>query len=228
MSRSLRLTAADGHHFEIARADPAGAPKGGVIVLHAIYGLTTHIAHVCDLWAEAGYAAIAPAHFDRVGPGRVFGYAPEGADAGRTCYAATSEANILAEIAACRDALADAGPVVVSGFCTGGSFAWVASAKLDGIAAQVNFYGSHVASRHLDLHPRCPTIIHYGDHDHVVPIADVERIRSANPGIELHIYPGAGHAFFNPEQSHHDPAAAALAWQRSLEFLERNFASSAG
>lgn len=221
MSISQHITAADGHRFEIARADPVGKPKGGVIVLHAIYGLTNHIRSVCDKWAEAGYSAVAPAHFDRVAPGSVFSYAADGAEAGRKCYAATSEANILAEIAACRDALSGSGPVVVSGFCTGGSFAWVASAKLDGIAAQVNFYGSHVASRHLDLHPRCPTVIHYGDVDHVVPIADVERIRAVNPDVEMYVYPGAGHAFFNPEQAHYDAAAAALTWQRSGAFLDR-------
>ncbi len=221
MSQSLHITAADGHRFEIARADPVTPPKGGVIVLHAIYGLTDHIRDVCDMWAKEGYAAVAPAHFDRIGPGRVFGYAADGAEAGRKSYAATNEANILAEIAACRDALAASGPVIVSGFCTGGSSAWLASARLDGIAAQVNFYGSHVASRHLDLHPRCPTVIHYGDNDHVVPIGDVERIRAANPDVEMHVYPGAGHAFFNPEQSHHDAAAAVLCWQRSLAFLDR-------
>lgn len=221
MSATAHLTAADGHRFEIARAEPQARAKGGVIVLHAIYGLTAHIRHVCDLWAAAGFTAIAPAHFDRVGPNLVQAYSAAGADAGRQCYAATNEANILAEIAACRDALAATGQVVVSGFCTGGSSAWLAGAKLDGIAAQVNFYGSHVASRHLDLHPRCPTIIHYGDRDHVVPISDVERIRAANPGVELHVYPGAGHAFFNPEQDSHDAAAAALVWQRSLAFLER-------
>lgn len=228
MSRTLHIAAADGHRFEIARADPAGPAKGGVIVLHAIYGLTEHIRSVCDKWADAGYAAVAPAHFDRIGPGRVFGYAADGADAGRKSYAATNEANISAEIAACRDALAGSGPVIVSGFCTGGSSAWLAAATLDGIAAQVNFYGSHVASRHLGLHPRCPTIIHYGDADHVVPIADVERIRAANPGVELHIYPGAGHAFFNPEQAHFDASAAALSWQRSLAFLDRVLAGGPG
>ena len=227
MSRTLHIAAADGHRFEIARADPKGPPKGGVIVLHAIYGLTEHIRGVCDKWADAGYAAIAPAHFDRIGPGRVFGYAADGADAGRKSYAATNEANISAEIAACRDALADSGPVVVSGFCTGGSSAWLAAATLDDIAAQVNFYGSHVASRHLGLHPRCPTIIHYGDADHVVPIGDVARIHAANPDLELHIYPGAGHAFFNPEQAHFDASAAALSWQRSVAFLDRVLQRSA-
>ena len=221
MSGSQHLTAADGHRFEIARATPAGRARGGVIVLHAIYGVTPHIRNVCGRWADAGYEAIAPAHFDRIGKGLVHGYDGAGSEAGRNCYAATNEANIVAEIAACRDALSAAGPVVVSGYCTGGSSAWVASAKLDGLAGQVNFYGSHVASRHLDLHPRCPTIIHYGDSDHIVPVADVERIRTANPAVELHVYAGAGHAFFNPEQATHDASAAALAWKRSLAFLDR-------
>ncbi len=220
MSRSVTLTSADGHAFEAARADPAGTPKGGVIVLHAIYGLTDHIRSVCDTWAAAGYAALAPALFDRVGPGRAYPHTREGGNAGRVCYEATNEANIMLEIGACVAALSGSGPVIVSGYCSGGSWAWVAAARLDGIGAQVNFYGSHVASRHLDLAPRCPTIMHYGDADHVVPIADVRRIAAANPGVELHVYPGAGHAFFNPEQEHYDAAAAQLSWQRSLAFLE--------
>ena len=221
MSKSQHLVAADGHRFEIARADPAGTPKGGVIVLHAIYGLTDHLRGVCDQWAAAGYTAVAPALFDRVGPGLVHAYAGDGPAAGRKCYAAIDGPDILTEIAACRDSLSASGPVIVSGFCSGGSWAWVAAAQVDGIAAQVNFYGSHVASRHLDLAPRCPTVMHYGDADHVVPLADVKRIAAANPGVEMHIYPGAGHAFFNPEQDHHDGPAGALAWQRSLEFLGR-------
>lgn len=221
MSQSIRLTTTDGHTFEAARSNPSGRAKGGVIVLHAIYGLTDHIRGVCDLWAGAGYAAIAPALFDRVGPGRVHPHTPEGGKAGSLCYQATNEANIMAEVAACRDALAASGPVVVSGYCSGGSWAWVAATRLEGIAAQVNYYGSHVASQFLDLAPRCPTIMHYGDNDHVVPIADVERIRAAHPRVSLHVYPGAGHAFFNPEQDHYDAAARALSWQRSLDFLER-------
>jgi carboxymethylenebutenolidase len=108
----------------------------------------------------------------------------------------------------------------VSGYCTGGTWAWVASAK-QSFDAQVNFYGSHVAQK-LDLHPRCPTVMHYGDKDHVVPVPDIERIQAANPGVLIHIYPSGGHAFFNPEQENYDAGHAALAWKRSLEFLERS------
>jgi len=225
MSRKITLDAADGHRFTAWRSDPAGPAKGGVVVLHAVYGLTAHMGAVCDRWAGAGYAAIAPALFDRVGRDLVHPYSRDGVEAGRRCFGALAEAQILADIAACAAALRDSGPVAISGFCTGGTWAWIASAKQD-FDAQVNFYGSHVPSR-LDLAPRCPTIMHYGDSDHAVPLSQVERIRAAHPAVTIHVYPRAGHAFFNPEQESFDAGAAAVAWQRSVDFLDRLFTGPA-
>jgi len=220
MTSTVALQAADGHRFQAVRSDPTGTPKGGLVVLHAIYGVTPHIAEVCDRWAAAGYSAIAPALFDRVGEELVHPYTPDGVDAGSRCYAELAEEDALADVAACAAALASSGPTVASGFCAGGTLAWVASATLD-FDAQVNFYGSDVPSR-LELTPRCPTVMHYGDGDHVVPFEQIERIREAHPEMLLHVYPGAGHAFFNPEQANHDAAAAELAWRRSLEFLDQS------
>ena len=111
--------------------------------------------------------------------------------------------------------------VAISGFCTGGTWAWIAAAELD-FDAQVNFYGSHVPAR-LEYAPKCPTVMHYGDSDHIVPVPDIDKIRAANPEVTIHIYPGAGHAFFNPEQASHDADGAALAFRRSIEFLDRQF-----
>lgn len=226
MSLQITLTAADGHRLTAWRSDPDGAPKGGIVVLHAVFGLTVHMADVCDRWAVAGYAAIAPALFDRLGPGRVHPYTEAGVESGRRCFAAIDRTMGLADIEAAADALRPAGPVVVSGFCTGGSWAWIAAAAMD-FAAQINFYGSHVPD-HLALAPRCPTLMHYGDEDRVVPPERVALIRAAHPDATIHVYPGAGHAFFNPDQpAAHDPAAAALAWRHSLAFLDRHFASGA-
>jgi carboxymethylenebutenolidase len=219
MSRKITLDAADGHRLTAWRSDPAGSAKGGVVVLHAVYGLTAHMGAVCDRWAEAGYAAIAPALFDRVGTDLVHPYTRDGVEAGRKCFAALGEQQILADIAACAAALRSTGPVAISGFCTGGTWAWVAAAKQD-FAAQVNFYGSHVPSK-LALAPRCPTAMHYGDADHAVKPADVERIRAAYPAVTIHVYRGGKHAFFNPEQESYDPSIASLAWQRSVAFLDR-------
>ena len=223
MSEKISLTAGDGHRLDAWRSDPAGAPRGGVVVLHAVFGLTGHMGDVCDRWAGAGYAAIAPSLFDRTGPGQVNPYTEDGVEAGRVCYAALTEDTALADIAAAADALRPAGPVAVSGFCTGGTWAWIAAASLD-FAAQVNFYGSHVPD-HLARTPRCPTVMHYGDGDRIVPPERVALIRAAHPEVTIHSYPGAKHAFFNPEQTAaHDAGAAALSWRRSLEFLERHFA----
>jgi carboxymethylenebutenolidase len=222
MSRKIALAAADGHRLDVWRSDPTGKPKGGIVLLHAIYGLTGHMGDVCDMFARTGYAAIAPALYDRSGRNRVFGYDPEGQQAGRTAYQALTKDHILADIAACAVALRPTGKVAISGFCTGGTWAWIASAELD-FDAQVNFYGSHVPAR-LEYSPACPTVMHYGDSDHVVPLPDIENIRAARPDVTIHVYPGAGHAFFNPEQASHDADAVALAFHRSVDFLDGHLA----
>jgi carboxymethylenebutenolidase len=224
MAEIFQMTAADGHQFDGYRSDPTGTAKGGIIVLHAIYGLTTHIGNVCDLWAAEGYSAIAPALFDRIGKKLVHDYDADGTKAGQQNYVSLTKEGILADIDAASGILRETGPVIISGFCTGGSWAWTA-ASTQGFAAQVNFYGSHIADR-LDSGPQCPTILHYGDADHVVSNQDIVGIRAAYPGVEVHLYPDTGHAFFNPEQKNYHPESAELALRRSTDFLERILGSS--
>ena len=201
-----------------------GPAKGGIVVLHAVYGLTDHIGDVCAKWADAGYAAVAPALYDRHKANVVHPYSRAGADAGIESYAALTEGDIFGFIKACVRSLGDVGGVALSGFCTGGTWCWRACAALQ-LTAQVNFYGSHVPA-FIDLQPRCPTIMHYGDSDTIVPLAEVQRIKARHPECDVHIYPGGGHAFFNPEQVTHNGSAAALAWERSLAFMHKHVASN--
>lgn len=222
MSRKITLTAADGHQLTAWRADPENEAKGGVVVLHAVYGLTDHMGDVCRAFADNGYAAIAPALYDRIGPDIVHPYSRDGVEAGKKSYAVLGRQAFVADVEACASALRPAGRVAISGFCTGGSWAWEAASSL-GFDASVIFYGSHVASR-LDIRPNCPTIMHYGDSDVIVPLPDVERIRAANPDVTVHVYPGGQHAFFNPDQASHDADAASLALERSIAFLDGQFA----
>ena len=70
--------------------------------------------------------------------------------------------------------------------------------------------------------PLSPTILHFGDRDHVIPINEVARIRARHPQIELHVYDGAGHAFENADQGSFDEEASDLAWRRSISFLDRH------
>ena len=220
MSRKITLAAADAHTLSAWRADPAQPARGGIVVLHAVYGLSNHMSDVCDQFAARGYAAIAPALYDRIGEDIVHPFTTQGATAGIQSYAALTRAQILADVEACLTTLQSCGRVAISGFCTGGTWAWVAAAEL-AFQAQVNFYGSHVPA-HLALAPRCPTVMHYGDSDHIVSMEGVDRIRAARPEVLIHVYPGGKHAFFNPEQQSYDPAHAALALERSIAFLDQH------
>lgn len=220
MSRKISLVAADGHAFSAWRADPVQPVRGGIVVLHAVYGLTDHIGDVCDLYAARGYTAVAPALYDRIGKNLVHPYSSDGATAGSESYRSVAREKILADVQACAAALRPNGRVAISGFCTGGTWAWITAAELE-FDAQVNFYGSQVPA-HLALVPRCPTIMHYGDSDHVVSMDGVDRIRAARPEVEIHVYSGGKHAFFNPQQSNYQPENAKLALERSIAFLDKH------
>ena len=224
MTETITLSAEDGHAFKARRADPAGAAKGGIVILDAVYGLTSHIGDACAMFAADGYAAVAPALYDRIATGMVQPYDAGGVAAGRASYGTLTEAGILADIAACAASLRPAGRVAVSGFCTGGTWAWIAASVLE-LDAAVIFYGSQVPA-HLARTPRCPTELHYGDSDRIVPMAEVEKIRAAHSGLPLHVYPDAEHAYFNPEQKSYHEAAAGTTRRRAVEFLDRHLAAA--
>ena len=218
-AQPVTLKANDGHRLSAWKADPDGNCKGGVVVLHAVYGSTAHMGDVCSRWAQAGYRAVAPALFDRLGPDQVFPYSQ--AAEGVKRYAALTDAQVFADIQAAAVAANPDGPAIISGFCSGGSWAWRAAASTSfEFAAQVNFYGSHIPD-FIDLAPCCPTILHYGDKDHVVPVTVAQTIAARHPDVETHFYAGAGHAFINPEQDSFDASAAELTWARSIAFLDK-------
>jgi len=83
MGHWITLTAADGATISAWRADPAGKPRGGLVVAQEIFGVNSHIRSVCDGYAAEGYVAIAPALFDRFAPKTDIGYTPEDIEKGR-------------------------------------------------------------------------------------------------------------------------------------------------
>ena len=60
MAAMLQATAADGHQLSMYRADPAGRPRGGLVVVQEIFGVNSHIRAVCDDYVAEGYVAVAP------------------------------------------------------------------------------------------------------------------------------------------------------------------------
>ena len=98
--------------------------------------------------------------------------------AARTC-SKLEWPNTLADVAAAAERVRAAGSVAVVGFCWGGTVAHVAASELDFDAA-VSYYGGGVAKM-LDKRPRCPILYHFGDQDHAIPLADIDKIKAAYP-----------------------------------------------
>jgi carboxymethylenebutenolidase len=221
----LTLTAADGFRLSSFRADPAGPPRGRVVVLQEIFGVNRHIRSLCTRLAEAGYSALAPALFDRIRPGFQSGYSEPEVEEARKLIPLIDWKALMLDVDAAIAELAKDGPVAVMGFCMGGSVAFRAATQRDDLAAAICFYGGAIV-KSADQAPRCPTQMHFGDHDASIPMSDIETIQTKRPDCEIHVYP-AGHGFNCDERASHEPESARLAWQRSLDFLARSYAAGA-
>jgi carboxymethylenebutenolidase len=209
-------TAPTGGH----RATPTGTPRGAVVVVHEIFGLTPHIRSVCDRLAAEGYLAHAPDLFAEPLQGGFLPYTPEGKARGLAIKNAAGETALAARLSVCADALRDtAGArlrVGVVGFCLGGALAWLA-AERGTIDAAVGYYGVGIG-RMLAHRPACPVLMHFGRTDPAIPAAEVAALRAAHPTLAVHEY-DAGHAFNRDDDASYEPASAAAAWRRTLDFL---------
>ena len=109
----------------------------------------------------------------------------------------------------------------VVGFCMGGDLAFELAHIDDRISAAVVFYGM---GDYDGKAPLAPVQAHYGTEDRwsAQELIDVQRHLKAGGG-EVHIYDGAGHAFFNDAREDFDPRAAEEAWARTIEFFSRHF-----
>ncbi len=216
MGLNIELTAADGHRLSAYLAEPAGKPRGGIVVIQEIFGVTRHIRDVADQYAAAGFLVIAPALFDRVERDvdvpytdmqRAFGY-----------MQAMKNDQVMLDVQAAVERASAAGQVGVVGYCWGGTMAYLAAARLK-IAAAVAYYGGGIHN-HTAETPRVPVMFHFGEKDAHIPLSAVERIKAAYPQGIYHLYP-ADHGFNCTDRASFDPTCSKLALERSLEFLHR-------
>jgi len=224
------------------RAEPAGTPRGGIVLIHEIWGLVPHIVDVADRFAAEGYVVLAPDLLSDIG------VTPElGAD----LHALVSDPDEAVRTAAqprLREALAPMrapeyagraveqlrtavdelaaepgvdGRIAVVGFCFGGSYSFALAAADDRVRAAVPFYGT-APSPDAIASISCPVLAIYGAHDPALidALPDV-RSQMAAAGVDFtdHVYPDAAHAFFNDTGSRYRAADAADAWARTIAFL---------
>ena len=154
--------------------------SASIVIVQEIFGVNAHIRSVVDRFASFGYRAIAPALFDRVEPDVELDYDEAGIARGRE-IAMAIRGDALRDVAAAVAHVGPTGPVAVIGYCFGGSLAWAAAAQLP-IAAAVGYYGGQIHDM-IELQPQVPTMLHFGELDHAIPLDHVRAIAAAHPEV---------------------------------------------
>lgn len=220
MAKTLLLTAADGHAFDAYVSEPAGRPRGAVIVVQEIFGVNSHIRSVADAYAAEGYLAIAPALFDREKRGYQSGYSEGDIAAGFEVMKKMQWDNVVRDIAATLEQAKAAGKVGIVGYCWGGAVSWVAAARVPGLAAASCYYGGAIPGV-ADLQPQCPVMFHWGETDGSIPLATAKEVSAKHPAATSHFY-SAGHGFNCDQRGSFDAASAKLARERTLAFFRQH------
>jgi carboxymethylenebutenolidase len=199
---------------------PTGKGRG-VLVLHAWWGLNDTIKAFCTQLAESSFVAFAPDLYR----GKV---ADNIADA--EALGSALDSNFLqakAEIAEATmflsERVGEAGHnLAVIAFSLGVYYALdLAAADPEHIRSVVIFYGTGDGDYSSS---RAAYLGHFAENDQFEPQSNVdnleESLRRAGRPVTFYRYPGTGHWFFEPDRSEaYNPAAASLAWERTLSFL---------
>jgi len=230
MGKMVEFKRPDGQSVMGYLAEPthaAGAP--GVVVIQEWWGLNAQIKGVADRYAAAGYVALVPDLYR-----------------GKSTVEAAEAEHLMTNLnfgdAAGQDvrgavAFLKAGgskKCGVTGFCMGGALTVLSVANVPEVDAGVTWYG-YPPLEYVDAAKiKAPLMGHWAMHDAAFAIAGVDaleaKLKAAHVAFEFHRY-DAQHAFFNETQVgekkllpivEYDPAAAALAWQRTLAFFGKH------
>lgn len=215
----IELTAEDGHVLEAYEVHPEGAASG-IVIVQEIFGVNHHIRSVVDRYAKLGHHVIAPALFDRLERGVELEYKAETIEVGRSMRGRLDWDEAVLDLGAAVAHVSGTGPTAVVGYCYGGSMAWLAAVALP-IRAAVGYYGGQI-HQFKDRVPQAPTMLHFGELDAAIPLNEVEEVAAEHPEVAVHVYEGADHGFNCDARSSYHPTSAALALERTLEFLHSN------
>lgn len=223
-------------------AAPGSGAAPAVVVLMEAFGLTAHIRRVCDRFAAAGIAALAPDLYH----GTLIPY--ERMDEAMAAVRALRDEQAVAAIGASLDWLqrqpgVSAARLGVTGLCMGGRLAFLAACRHAArIRAAVAYYGGGICPEgerdRLGRTPpiaeaaalAAPLLLIYGGADNGIPPAErarmAQRLGELDKRHVISVYPGAGHGFCCEERAVYAPQAAEAAHAEAIGFLQRSFAGT--
>jgi carboxymethylenebutenolidase len=187
----------------------------GVLLLHAWWGLKPFFKEVSDRLAGQGFTVLAPDLRN--------GQVAKTIDEAKALMEKSDGQFVGDTVMAAKDYLRGMvkGRIGAVGFSMGGAWALIAAAnKPEEFGAIVLFYGNEG----VDYGKITARVMgHYSDNDEWEPNEFVENtfaeFKKAGVDATLHIYPGVAHWFVEEDRPEYDSSAAALAWERTFEFL---------
>ena len=204
----------------------------GIVVVHGRSGLEDFIKDTTKMFAQLGYAAVAPSLYHRDGP--------DCKDDNEVRKARLRDPSIIRDIEGAIGFLknhkqVDGGKLGIVGFCMGGRLVYLMSAASKDLKAGVMFYGSSTMEPYGEAGPtpfdrtheiNCPIQGHFGSDDQNPSPEDMRKLDAKLTKFgrphEFHTYTGAAHAFVNSGSRNYRPHAAALSWPKAMEFFARH------
>jgi len=205
-----------------ARPANARGKLPGILVIHENRGLNPYTEDVARRLAVANFVAFAPDALTPVG-----GY-PGDEDKARELFAKLDAAKRTEDLVAAAGYLKSrpecTGKIGAVGFCFGGGIVNLLAVRLPDLAAAVPFYGSQPAAADV-AKIKAPLQIHYAETDERINAgwpAYEAALKANGVRYEMYMYPNTNHAFHNDTTPRYDEAAAKLAWQRTVDFFNKN------
>jgi carboxymethylenebutenolidase len=203
----------------LAHPTDASGNLPGVVVIQEWWGLNEHIKDVTRRFAEQGFVALAPDLYK--------GVVVTEPDEAQKLVMELDMQEAVREIGQAISYLLDREDVAgdeagIVGFCMGGGLVLQTVAANDNVGAAVAFYGRTLEAAQA-TQVNAPVLGLYGSEDSGIPVENVRAMEDAfqEAGVEheIHIYDGAGHAFFNDTRQSYDTDAAEDAWTRTLDWF---------
>lgn len=226
-----------------AMPDKRGKKFPVVLVIHEIFGVHEWIQDICRRFAKAGFMAIAPALYARVGEVKDL---KDPREINRQVYSRIPDTQSMSDLDATAAWAAKNGgntkKLSITGFCWGGRITWLYAAHNPKVKAGGAWYGRVVPTANSPINTLQPTtpIDHaseikgavlglYGGLDKGIPVEGVERMREAlkktQSKSEIIIYPNADHGFHADYRPSYNKQASEDAWAKLLAWFKKHGAA---
>jgi len=223
----VQVPSSDGNKFDAYLSMPEDAHGPGIVMIPEIFGINDGLRRCADLFAGQGYIVLVPDIFWRLERNVELDYGEEGYKKAFALHHAFDYEQGVTDMNDAIEWLREQpfckGGICATGFCLGGTMAYLAAARCN-IAAAAAYYGTRIQNflddaANIDR----PLLLHFGSDDHTTPPeirAPILNAVAGNSCVQSFVYEKAGHAFANPSRAEtYNKSVSDIAHERTFELF---------